>query len=55
MCADAIAVYHDASARGLEASRPFVGNNLWVTSVVDPDDELGKSVREAAREREHER
>jgi len=24
MCADAVAIYHDAIARGLEASRPFV-------------------------------
>ena len=24
-------------ARGLEPSRPFVGNNLWVTSLTDPD------------------
>lgn len=37
MCADAIAVYHEAKARGLDASRPFVGNHLWVTSLVDPD------------------
>jgi len=37
MCADAIAVYHAARSRGLEASRPFVGNNLWVTSLTDPD------------------
>jgi lactoylglutathione lyase len=37
MCADAIAVYHDAVARGLAASRPFVGNRLWVTSLTDPD------------------
>ncbi len=37
LCADAIAVYHDARARGLDPSRPFVGNNLWVTSLVDPD------------------
>ena len=37
MCADAIAIYHDAMARGLAASRPFVGNNLWVTSFIDPD------------------
>jgi lactoylglutathione lyase len=37
MCADAIAVYHDSRTRGLEPSRPFVGNNLWVTSLVDPD------------------
>src|SRR5881396_1818776 len=37
MCADAIAVYHDSRARGLSPSRPFVGNNLWVTSLIDPD------------------
>ncbi len=37
MCADAIAVYHDSRTRGLEPSRPFVGNNLWVTSLIDPD------------------
>ena len=37
MCADAIAIYHDAVSRGLTASRPFVGNNLWVTSLTDPD------------------
>jgi lactoylglutathione lyase len=37
MCVDAIAVYHQAKARGLEPSRPFVGNSLWVTSLVDPD------------------
>lgn len=36
-CADAIAVYHDAIAHGLAASRPFVGNRLWVTSLTDPD------------------
>ena len=37
MCADAIAVYHDSRAQGLKPSRPFVGNNLWVTSLIDPD------------------
>lgn len=37
MCADAIAVYHDSQARGLNPSRPFVGNNLWVTTLTDPD------------------
>lgn len=37
MCADAIAVYHNAKARGLQPSQPFVGNGLWVTSLVDPD------------------
>jgi len=37
MCADAIAIYHELTSRGLAASRPFVGNGLWVTSVQDPD------------------
>jgi catechol 2,3-dioxygenase-like lactoylglutathione lyase family enzyme len=37
MCEDAIAIYHEAIGRGLKASRPFVGNNLWVTSLSDPD------------------
>jgi lactoylglutathione lyase len=37
MCADAIAIYHDLMARGVSASRPFVGNGLWVTSLQDPD------------------
>lgn len=37
ICADAIAVYHNAKARGLQPATPFVGNGLWVTSLVDPD------------------
>jgi len=37
MCADAIAIYHDALKQGLSPSRPFVGNSLWVTSFADPD------------------
>jgi lactoylglutathione lyase len=37
MCADAIAVYTEALARGLSPATPFVGNRLWVTSLVDPD------------------
>ena len=36
VCADAIAVYHNAKARGLQPSKPFVGNGLWVTSLADP-------------------
>ena len=36
-CGDAIAVYHTSRARGLDPSRPFVGNGLWVTSLIDPD------------------
>jgi catechol 2,3-dioxygenase-like lactoylglutathione lyase family enzyme len=37
MCDDAIAIYRDIVARGVDAQRPFVGNGLWVTSVRDPD------------------
>jgi catechol 2,3-dioxygenase-like lactoylglutathione lyase family enzyme len=37
ICADAIAIYRDARRRGLSPSRPFVGNNMWVTSLTDPD------------------
>jgi catechol 2,3-dioxygenase-like lactoylglutathione lyase family enzyme len=37
MCTDAIAVYHEAAARGLSPATPFVGNRLWVTSLTDPD------------------
>jgi lactoylglutathione lyase len=37
MCTDAIAIYRDLISRGVAAKRPFVGNNLWVTSVRDPD------------------
>lgn len=37
MCADAIAVYNAALARGLAPAVPYVGNGLWVTSFTDPD------------------
>jgi lactoylglutathione lyase len=37
MCTDAIAIYHAAIERGLAASRPFVSNGMWMTSLVDPD------------------
>jgi lactoylglutathione lyase len=36
-CEDALAIYRDALARGLEASEPFVGNSMWVTFLNDPD------------------
>lgn len=36
-CQDAIAIYRDLKSRGIHATRPFVGNGLWVTSVTDPD------------------
>lgn len=36
-CADALAIYRDAKSRGIAASKPFVGNRMWVTTVEDPD------------------
>ncbi len=36
-CRDALSIYRAITSRGMEAKRPFVGNNMWVTSVVDPD------------------
>jgi catechol 2,3-dioxygenase-like lactoylglutathione lyase family enzyme len=37
MCEDALEIYRQVKARGIEAQRPFVGNGLWVTSLRDPD------------------
>jgi catechol 2,3-dioxygenase-like lactoylglutathione lyase family enzyme len=37
MCNDALKIYHDLISKGISATRPFVGNGLWVTSVRDPD------------------
>lgn len=36
-CEDALAIYRDLKSRGISATRLFVGNGLWVTSVTDPD------------------
>lgn len=35
ICEDVLALYHEFKARGLAASRPFVGNGMWVTSLTD--------------------
>lgn len=37
ICQDALAIYRDLRARGIEAGRPFVGNAMWVTEISDPD------------------
>ena len=37
VCDDALAFHRDVVARGVAASRPFVGNRMWVTRVTDPD------------------
>jgi uncharacterized glyoxalase superfamily protein PhnB len=36
-CQDAVALYKQFLAAGLEPRRPFVGNGLWVTNLKDPD------------------
>lgn len=37
ICEDALAIYRELRARGIQATRPFVGNRMWVTSITDPD------------------
>lgn len=36
-CRDAVAFYHVVSDRGVAVNRPFVGNDMWVASLRDPD------------------
>lgn len=36
-CEDALALYHEFRDRQLQVTEPFVGNNMWVISVDDPD------------------
>lgn len=37
ICDDALAIYREIRARGINASRPMVGNGMWVTELADPD------------------
>jgi hypothetical protein len=37
ICEDALALYHEFLATGVQPSKPFVGNGMWVTSIKDPD------------------
>lgn len=37
ICVDALKLYREFKARGVDASTPFVGNGMWVTGVKDPD------------------
>jgi len=36
-CKDALELYRQFSSRGIQAREPFVGNNMWVTILSDPD------------------
>jgi len=37
MCQDALALFDEFRKRNLTPAEPFVGNNLWVVSLRDPD------------------
>ncbi len=37
ICKDALAIYRQVTSRGVQASRPVVGNGMWMTSLSDPD------------------
>ena len=37
MCQDAVALYNEFLQKGLSPQEPFVGNNLWVVQINDPD------------------
>lgn len=37
ICEDALAVYDQITLNGILAAEPFVGNNMWVVSLKDPD------------------
>ncbi|HQQ96841.1 MAG TPA: VOC family protein [Cyclobacteriaceae bacterium] len=37
LCDQALAIYERAKKYGLAAEEPFVGNNMWVVGLRDPD------------------
>jgi catechol 2,3-dioxygenase-like lactoylglutathione lyase family enzyme len=37
MCTDALAIYHEITARGIQTEKPFVGNGAWDVALRDPD------------------
>ena len=37
ICEDALKIYNRIITSGLRASEPFVGNNMWVVELKDPD------------------
>ena len=36
-CRDALALYHGFLSHSLTPKTPFVGNNMWVVQICDPD------------------
>jgi lactoylglutathione lyase len=57
ICMDALALYHEFTQKGITASKPFVGNGMWVTSLKDPDgyDLQFESYTDVPEETEYER
>ena len=37
ICNDALALYNEFIARNIAVEEPFVGNNMWVIHLTDPD------------------
>ena len=37
ICEDALGIYDQITSNGILAAEPFVGNNMWVVSLRDPD------------------
>jgi lactoylglutathione lyase len=37
ICEDALKIYNRIITKGLSATEPFVGNNMWVVRLKDPD------------------
>ena len=37
MCHDSLTLYNEFLQKGLSPQEPFVGNNLWVVQIRDPD------------------
>jgi lactoylglutathione lyase len=36
-CKDALSIYREITARGIETKEPIVGNHMWVVGMSDPD------------------
>ncbi len=36
-CEDTLALYREFTSRGVTVQTPFVGNNMWVANIKDPD------------------
>ncbi len=37
ICQDSLVIYNQIKERGLISAEPFVGNNMWVVGLRDPD------------------